>query len=844
MNLHSSEQINLSSMSEYLVNQVENNQLLIQDTLDKNHQSLMGQFFTPSNIAKMMAEMFFPFSESVNLLDPGAGIGILSAAFVSTAIASSNRPKKINITAFEVDSNLILELNRTLENCRDFCRTENVDFQFEIRQEDFILSSSQSISGKNSFFPIEESNYNYAILNPPYRKINAGSKTYRVLKNIGIETTNLYTAFISLVMRLVVPGSEMVAIIPRSFCNGTYFKSFRKELLHTMKINRIHVFGSRDRVFKEGNVLQENIIIHAQKGMNQTNEVIISSNDNPEDVDLITQEIEYDQLVHPDDTESFIHIVSDGLGNKISYQMNQLITNLEDLGITVSTGRVVDFRSKHLLRDKPDIECIPLIYPINFRNGFIEWPLEKSKKPSFLASKEESSNLLVPSQNYVFVKRFSAKEEKKRIYAAVYDPSRIQAKRVGIENHLNYFHRHYGGLSLVIAKGLALFLNSSLVDQYFRQFSGHTQVNATDLRNLKYPTEEQLIFLGTKVSDQFPSQDLLDKLISECLFNQSEDGDTNMEDPIRTKKKIREALNILKLLNVPKAQQNDRSALTLLALVNMNIDNDWPSISENLIGITEMMDFFRINYGINYAPNTRETVRRQTIHQFLQIGLVKANPDDPNRPINSPKTRYLIEPGPLNLLRSYNSKDWNNNLAIFLKNTPTLSNLQVKERNIPLIPVTLPDGEEILISSGGQNELIKHIVEEFCPRFTPGGKLIYIGDAIGKLNEKEITYFEQIGIKIDKHGKMPDVIVELPEKKWLVLIEAVTSHGPVDLKRKNELESLFGKAKYDLVFVTSFESRRTMHKFLNVIAWETEVWVSEAPSHLIHFNGEKFLGPY
>ena len=298
------------------------------------------------------------------------------------------------------------------------------------------------------------------------------------------------------------------------------------------------------------------------------------------------------------------------------------------------------------------------------------------------------------------------------------------------------------------------------------------------------------------------------------------------------------------MLNVPKLQQNDRSALTLLALANMKTTTQWHEATENLMGITEMMDFFRENYGIDYAPNTRETVRRQTIHQFIQLGLVLANPDDPSRPINSPKTRYIIEPMTIELLRAYGTAEWEGNLAIYLRNATSLSKLEVRERSMPMIPVTLPGGERILLSSGGQNDLIKKIVEDFCPRFTAGGQIVYIGDAGEKLNEKEIEYFEQLHIKIDKHGKMPDLIIALPDRKWLVLIEAVTSHGPINIKRHNELQELFGNGDYGLVFVTAFEGRKAMHKYLNEIAWETEVWVSEAPSHLIHFNGERFLGPY
>ncbi len=316
------------------------------------------------------------------------------------------------------------------------------------------------------------------------------------------------------------------------------------------------------------------------------------------------------------------------------------------------------------------------------------------------------------------------------------------------------------------------------------------------------------------------------------------------QDPIQAKKKVNEALSILHALNVPKLQQNDRSALTLLSLANIHPSSRWEDAAENLIGITEMMDFFRDNYGINYAPNTRETVRRQTIHQFSQMGIIIENPDDPQRPINSPKTKYLLTKDLLGLIKSFETPYWKGNLSSYVSNNPSLQSLQIRERAMPMIPVNLPNGVEILLTSGGQNNLIKQIIEDFCPRYTPGGKVCYIGDAGNKLTENEFEYFKDIGFNLDKHGKMPDLIVEMPEKKWLVIIEAVTSHGPIDIKRHNELKALFGDGNYGLVFLTAFETRKVMNKYLSSIAWETEVWVAESPSHLIHFNGERFLGPY
>ena len=815
-----------------------------QKRLAKDIQAEMGQFLTSPSTACMMASMYNEFPNEINLLDPGAGVGTLSAAFISNVVQNKTKPQNIKITAFEIDPTFINGLETTLIKCKKLCNENNIRLDFNIKQEDFITSSVDVLLGQNSLFADAQPEYNFAILNPPYRKINSSSKARHLLNAVGIETTNLYSAFVWLVMKLLKPEGEMVAIVPRSFCNGPYFKPFRSELVKTMTINRIHLFESRDKAFSDGDVLQENIILHAIKTKGIGTDIEISLSDNPEDPDMIRRVIKFNQLIHPDDPDMFIRIIPDKLGHQIDTQINGFNTTLEDLGIKVSTGRVVAFRSKDHLRYDPDDEVIPLIHPGNIKNGTIVWPQLNNKKPSYLAATHDVNNLVVPSQYYVLVKRFSSKEEKRRIYAALYDPIKIPSQRVGIENHVNFYHRRYGEISEILAKGIVLYLNSSLVDQFFRQFSGHTQVNATDLRNLKYPSEAQLITLGKRVNDEFPDQDNIDKIISEEVALNKTNGEHEMLDPILAKKKIKEALSILQMLTVPRAQQNDRSALTLLALANIKAETEWNNATENLIGISEMMDYFKENYGIDYAPNTRETVRRQTVHQFIQLGLVIENPDNRSRPINSPKTRYIIEPKALELIRKYGSPYWLGGLKDYLKEAKQLGTLQFRERAMQMIPVTLPNGESILLTSGGQNSLIKQIIEEFCPRFTPGAKIIYIGDAGTKLNINEIKMFEDMGLKIDKHGKMPDVIVEIPEKNWLILIEAVTSHGPINIKRHNELKDLFGGGKYDLVYVTAFETRKAMLKYLSEIAWETEVWVSEAPSHLIHFDGERFLGPY
>ena len=309
-------------------------------------------------------------------------------------------------------------------------------------------------------------------------------------------------------------------------------------------------------------------------------------------------------------------------------------------------------------------------------------------------------------------------------------------------------------------------------------------------------------------------------------------------------KRVAEAIGILKALNVPREQQNERSGLTLLALLGMTPGKRWSDAEAPLLGITEMMDVFRDRFGKRYAPNSRETVRRFTVHQFVQMGLVVANPDDPRRPVNSPDNRYQVALTLLKLARAYGSPAWKDSLTGFLDTAEALRRLQPRERGMALIPVRLPNGTELKLTAGGQNELVKRIMEEFCPRFTPGGIVVYVGDTGDKQRHVETGYLERLGIEIDEHGKMPDVVVHLTERNWLVLVEAVTSHGPIGLKRHNELKDLFSAAQAGLVFVTAFLTRRAMTKYLVDIAWETEVWIAEAPSHIIHFNGERFLGPY
>jgi hypothetical protein len=307
---------------------------------------------------------------------------------------------------------------------------------------------------------------------------------------------------------------------------------------------------------------------------------------------------------------------------------------------------------------------------------------------------------------------------------------------------------------------------------------------------------------------------------------------------------IKSALQILAALGLPHAQQNERSALCLLALLNLTKKKKWAKAENPLVGITPMMEFARRHYGKDYKPNTRETFRRQTIHQFVQAGVATYNPDELGRPVNSPKAVYQILPETLELLKTYGTKKWESALNTFLSVRETLAQRYAKERVQNLVPVQIAPGQEINISPGEHSLLIKAIVEDFAPRFAPGCILVYVGetgDKWGYFDEKLLT---KLGVMVDSHGKMPDVVLFCPDRNWLLLVESVTSHGPVDAKRHAELATLFAGSSAGLVYVTAFPSRAVMARYLSEIAWETEGWVAEAPSHLIHFNGPRFLGPY
>ena len=309
--------------------------------------------------------------------------------------------------------------------------------------------------------------------------------------------------------------------------------------------------------------------------------------------------------------------------------------------------------------------------------------------------------------------------------------------------------------------------------------------------------------------------------------------------------RISEALDVLKQLGMPNEQLNDRTAICLLALLNLPETTPWNKASNPMLGIRAILDFAREKLEHNYAENSRESIRKYSVKQLVAAGILLHNPDKPDRAVNSSDNCYQVESNALALLRKVGTKEWKSALLTYLKNNQTLAAQFARHRDMQRIPVVINHGLNIKLSAGKHSDLIRVIIEEFIPRFVPGGELVYVGDTGTKWGYFDEALLDSIGVKVGNHGKMPDVIIYYREKNWLILVEAVASGGPMDAMRHSELSNLFRTSTAGLVFVTAFPDRgEVMRKFLSVVAWETEVWCASDTSHLIHFNGIRFLGPY
>ncbi|MGW6146823.1 Eco57I restriction-modification methylase domain-containing protein [Bacillus mycoides] len=477
-----------------------------------DNKVLHGQYFTPIQIGKFMSSMFkYNNKKNITILDPGSGTGNLTLAFISKICEWSKKPDNIKVFLYEVDNNLIPTLKENMSYAKQFCFSKGIILDYTIKNEDFIISGVEQIQSNN----IEI--VDYIITNPPYKKMATNSNYKKKLLSVNIDVPNYYAAFIALACKLLKKSGQLVFIVPRSFCNGKYFEKFRINLVKNYKLEHIHLFENREGLFNE-NILQETIIISlTNQKPNPSNQVNISYSKDASFEDYSLENKLLENIVFPNDDEKLIRIVNNTI-HETTETINSLPNSLDDLGIQVSTGPIVDFREDGTISEKPTLFSLPMIYSENISKGIVTWPIT-GKKPGFIIMNEKKKKNLRPPGIYVLVKRMTSKEESRRISAGIFNSLEVSPNDyVGFDNKINYYHiNKHGFPTLELAAGLTTFLNSTLVDQYFRTFSGSTQVNVSDLKKIKYPSLQQLEHLGRITLDNRLDQYDVNKIITEFL---------------------------------------------------------------------------------------------------------------------------------------------------------------------------------------------------------------------------------------------------------------------------------------------------------------------------------------
>ncbi len=468
---------------------------------------------TPPHVALRMAGMLSSRAPRVRLLDAGAGTGMLSAAFVWRQLARRPMPRQLEIVACESDPALLDGLRRTLEACRNACLRRGVEFAATVQSVDFVAEASDLLRRDLFSKPIPP--FDAALLHPPRRKLSAASADYRRLESVGAEAINLYAAFLGLAAALLRPRGELVALVPRGFCHGPLFAPFRRRLFETVALRRIHVFEPGAARSPAETALQDKIILHVRKGGAAPSRIPLSRSGPGAGASVSVRLLQASELLVPTGSGPLLLLPATKRQLRARGQLAQLAASLEELGLQLSTGRVLPGRVRERLCGPRAERACPLVAPRHFGGLHVAWPQAGSGDDEALRDVPETGGLLLPAGHYVLVRRFAAGSGR-RVVACLYDPGCAPGRPVGFENHLHFFHAGGRGLDLPLAKGLWAFLQSSLLDQSLRPLDGRTPVNAAALRSLQYPTAEQLRAAGSRIGWVAPPQAELDALLAEA----------------------------------------------------------------------------------------------------------------------------------------------------------------------------------------------------------------------------------------------------------------------------------------------------------------------------------------
>lgn len=506
-----------------LINKLYDNTIYYSNSSSKKERKKIGQFFTPPSVAKYMGSLMKTDKKEIRVLDPGAGTGMLTGSICQEAL-TNHSIKSVHVDLYETDKNVIFFLIRNMKEIQDEMEQAGKSFSFNIIEENFILKNEWFWNDFES--KSEDELYDVIISNPPYKKISKSNEESVVMSSVVHGQPNIYFLFMAMAAKMLKPNGEMIFITPRSFTSGLYFRKFREYFLNTVSLTHLHLFNSRSDVFDSDKVLQEAVILRAVKTNSVNKTIHISTSENMFIENSYIHQVPYSTVVDMNSENLFMLIPSSHEETKLLTLVNSWDYNLIDLGFKLKTGPVVDFRALDLIKEEAEENTVPLLWSNHFIDNRISFPVPVSKNPQYIIDTKESKSLLLPSKNYLLIKRFSSKEEKRRIQTSLYFADEYKNEKVGIENHLNYITKLKGEMTKEEMLGLFILFNSSYIDTYYRILNGSTQVNATEVNAIPLPSIREIKMMGKSVAglNHAPPTELCDALIEEVFININEQG--------------------------------------------------------------------------------------------------------------------------------------------------------------------------------------------------------------------------------------------------------------------------------------------------------------------------------
>lgn len=489
-------------------------------TTDK-HKKDNGQFLTSKVIAKFISDLAEPKSDSISILDPGCGTGILCCSLIENLVAK-RQIANIDLTVYETDPNIIESTNKVLIFLKNWLSQKNIKIDIKVEQSDFILSNAEAFSHRSLFETLDVPKYDYIISNPPYFKISKSDPRALAAAELVYGQPNIYSLFMGLSAKLLTSDGELIFITPRSFAAGNYFRAFRTSFFQDVSISNIHIFESRNKMFRDDNVLQENIIIRATKQDNPT--IKISTSYSGVDItDCYARVYKTNEILDRSSNNKILFIPSNPDEDQTIKIFKQWTNSLIDYNIQISTGPVVAFRHKdYLISDYDEnLQLAPLIWLHNVKKMEFIFPLKKGSKASYIIDSPDTRKVLLKNKNYILIRRFSAKDDISRLVCSPYFSSNTAFDKIAVENHVNYIYRPNGDLSVEEIWGVSALFNSRLFDTYFRTFNGNTQVGASELKQIKMPPLNTIKRIGKEVKNtNHKASDAIDTVINDILLGE------------------------------------------------------------------------------------------------------------------------------------------------------------------------------------------------------------------------------------------------------------------------------------------------------------------------------------